>query len=284
MAQMAENNPAMLKAMYAQSVQALPAPLQIYYEKIAADPSGHQQLVDEFQTLYGPMTEALNREVAGEVGVSHEQAERVLASTMPAVTRAINTVTPEASEATFSQCLGELIKQRDAVTPMRVGATQKGPQTLVWATFSGVDGAAQALSGLQAAGTSDLITVQHTAVIEKDAAGKITLSTNKNMSAGLGSGLLLGGLLEVLKPGASLLSASPNRAAAIGLAAQIRDAGFQIKPLQSAAETLPPDSSAIIALVTFEAANALTRFLRPSARTVGRLAIPPAVRQLAAKT
>jgi len=282
MAQMAESNPALLKAMYAQSVQALPAPLQIYYEKIAADPSAQQQLVGEFQTLYGPMTDALNREVAGEVGVSHEQAGRVLASTMPAVTRAISKATPEANEANFSQWLGELINQRAGVTPMSVGATQLGPQTLVWATFSGVDGASQALSGLQAAGQAHLLNVAHTAVIEKDAAGTVTASKSKNLSGwqGLGASPFMGGLLPTLLPGISPLSGAAGASVGAGLATQIRDAGFQVNALRNAAEQMPPDSSALIALVTFKGADALTSFLRPRAVTVGRADLPPAIRQL----
>ena len=60
MAQMAETNPELLKTMYAQSMKAMPEPIQAFYSKLADNPQAQQALADEFQTMYGPMTEALN--------------------------------------------------------------------------------------------------------------------------------------------------------------------------------------------------------------------------------
>ena len=205
----------------------------------------------------------------------------MLASTMPAVTRAISKATPAANEANFSQWLGELINQRAGVTPMSVGARNlarrrsSGPH-------SPVSMARQALSGLQAAGQSHLLNVAHTAVIEKDAAGTVTASKSKNLSGwqGLGASPFMGGLLPTLLPGISPLSGAAGASVGAGLATQIRDAGFQVNALRNAAEQMPPDSSALIALVTFKGADALTSFLRPRAVTVGRADLPPAIRQL----
>ena len=108
MAQMAETNPELLKSMYAQSMKTMPEPIQAFYSKLADNPQAQQALADEFQTLYGPMTEALQREAASQAGVSHAQAGQVLATTHPAVAQAVGQSASPQSEQGFAQRLKDL--------------------------------------------------------------------------------------------------------------------------------------------------------------------------------
>src|SRR5262245_43817217 len=105
MAQMAETNPALLKAMYAQSMQMMPEPIQAFYSQLADNPQAQQALVDEFQTMYGPMADALNREAASQAGVSHDQAGQVLATAHPGLAHALGQSAPSQSEHGFAQRL-----------------------------------------------------------------------------------------------------------------------------------------------------------------------------------
>jgi hypothetical protein len=98
MAKMAEENPEAFKAMYAQSVKLLPEPMQAFYAKLAENPEAQAKLVDDFKAMYGPMTEALNREVASQAGTTEAQAEQVMAATMPAVSQAMGKATAGSGE------------------------------------------------------------------------------------------------------------------------------------------------------------------------------------------
>jgi hypothetical protein len=105
MAKMAEENPDMLKAMYAQSVKMLPEPMQQFYTTLAENPRARQAMVDEFQTMVGPMTEALNREAASQAGATDEQAGKALATTYPAVAQALGKDNADQTEEAFGQRL-----------------------------------------------------------------------------------------------------------------------------------------------------------------------------------
>jgi hypothetical protein len=108
MAQMAETNPELLKSMYAQSMKTMPEPIQAFYSKLAENPQAQQALADEFQTMYGPMTEALQREAASQAGVTQDQAGQVLATTHPAVAQAVAQSAPTQGEQGFAQRLKDL--------------------------------------------------------------------------------------------------------------------------------------------------------------------------------
>ena len=108
MAKMADENPELLKAMYAQSTKLLPEPIQNFYTKLGENPQALQALVDEFKTMVGPMTESLNREAAKQTGTTEEQAGKALAATFPAVAQALSKDTTEKTEAGFGQRLKDL--------------------------------------------------------------------------------------------------------------------------------------------------------------------------------
>jgi hypothetical protein len=108
LAKMADENPELLKALYAQSAKLLPEPVQQFYAKLAENPEAQQRLVDEFKTMVGPMMESLNREAARQAGTTEAQAERALATTYPAVAEALSTRNTAKSEAGFAQQLRDL--------------------------------------------------------------------------------------------------------------------------------------------------------------------------------
>jgi hypothetical protein len=108
MAKMADENPALLKALYAQSIKTMPEPIQAFYTKLSENPQAQQAMVDEFKTMVGPMTEALNREAASQAGTTEDQAGRSLAATLPAVAQALGKDSTDQTEAGFGQRLKDL--------------------------------------------------------------------------------------------------------------------------------------------------------------------------------
>jgi hypothetical protein len=99
MARMAQRNPDLFSKMYAQSVEMLPEPMQAFYDTLAADPAAQARLAHEFKAMYGPMTDAINREVAEQAGTSEAEAGKVMATTMPALSQAMARATDGDGEA-----------------------------------------------------------------------------------------------------------------------------------------------------------------------------------------
>ncbi len=109
MARMAEENPALLKAMYAQSLKLMPEPVQQFYAKLAESPEAQERLVNEFRTMVGPMMESLSREAALQAGSTPEIAGKALATAYPGVAQALGKENTEQSEAGFGQRLKDLM-------------------------------------------------------------------------------------------------------------------------------------------------------------------------------
>lgn len=109
MAKMADENPALLKALYGQSVQMLPEPMQAFYAKLADNPASQQKMLDEFKTMVGPMMDSLQREAASGSGASEVAAGKALATTYPAVAQALAKDSAEQSEAGFARRLKDLL-------------------------------------------------------------------------------------------------------------------------------------------------------------------------------
>jgi len=108
MAKMADENPALLKALYAQSAKLLPEPIQQFYAKLAENPEAQQAMVEEFKTMVGPMMESLDRETARATGTTEEQAGNVLATAYPAVAEALNADASARTDAGFGKRLKDL--------------------------------------------------------------------------------------------------------------------------------------------------------------------------------
>ena len=108
-ARMADENPELLKTMFAQSVKLMPESIQSFYSNVASDPEAQQRLVDEFKSMAGPMAESLNREAASASGVSEAQAERAMATSFPGVAQALGKENTEQTESGFRQRLKDLV-------------------------------------------------------------------------------------------------------------------------------------------------------------------------------
>jgi hypothetical protein len=108
MANEADENPYVFKAMFAQSTKALPEPTPEFYTRLGKSPREQQALAAEFKTIFGDMTGALNREAARQANATEAQASQVLAATMPAVVNAVGTQNVRSNEMGFGRQLRNL--------------------------------------------------------------------------------------------------------------------------------------------------------------------------------
>jgi uncharacterized membrane protein len=165
-----------------------------------------------------------------------------------------------------------------------MSATQSGqvtewPQSLVWAVYDNLTGASAALEKIQQAHSTWLITNENSAVIIKDAAGNVTFEETEDLS-GLDSsknGALLGALAGMLTPGTSMWSMAAKAGTWLGLGGRMHDAGFEDDALRAVATAMPPNSSALIALITHRWTDDLVRVLDETASKVGWVMITEAM-------
>jgi hypothetical protein len=108
MAHVADADPWVFKAMYAQSVKYLPEPTTAFYTKLGKSAKARQALEADFRLMYGPMTETINRDVASDASATEKQASEVLAATMPAVVRAVGRANTNVNEMGFGRQLRNL--------------------------------------------------------------------------------------------------------------------------------------------------------------------------------
>lgn len=85
MAQMADKNPELLKALYGMSMKQMPEPVQDLYEKMANTPAMRQTTMDDYKKALGKMAESLDRDVAGQTGASASKVQEVMGTMMPAL-------------------------------------------------------------------------------------------------------------------------------------------------------------------------------------------------------
>jgi type IV secretory pathway VirJ component len=108
MADVADGDPWVFKAMYAQSIKHVPEPTQGFYAKLGKNAAARRALAADFKRMYGPMTETINRDAASLVGASEEQTSQILAATMPAVVRAVGKANTNRNEMGFGRQLRNL--------------------------------------------------------------------------------------------------------------------------------------------------------------------------------
>jgi uncharacterized membrane protein len=163
--------------------------------------------------------------------------------------------------------------------PVQKGQETQWPQSLVWALYDNLSGAAEALEKVQTAHDEWLITNENSAVIIKDAAGNVTFQETEDLSGleGTKNGILLGGLVGMLTPGTSMWTMAAKAGAWLGFGGRLHDAGFEDDALRTVAAAMPPNSSALIALVTHEWADDLMRFLGQTANKVGWVVVTEAM-------
>lgn len=124
------------------------------------------------------------------------------------------------------------------------------PVQLIVAAFKDEKAAKEALKALKKASKERLIKIENAAVLRKDAKGKLHIMETHDM--GGGKGAAIGGVAGAaigLIAGATLAAPLTVGALIGGLAAKLRDGGFQDKRLKEIGEGLSPGSSAIIAVV-----------------------------------
>jgi hypothetical protein len=108
MAHVADADPWVFKAMYAQSVNYLPPPTQAFYTKLGKNATARQALEVGFQLMYGPMAETINRDVASHASATEAQTRQVLAAIMPVVVKALGRANTNVNEMGFGRQLRNL--------------------------------------------------------------------------------------------------------------------------------------------------------------------------------
>lgn len=108
MASVADGDPWVFKAMFAQSVKYLPQPTEAFYAKLGKNATARQVQAAEFETMYGAMTGTINRDAARHASATEAQATQVLAATMPAVVKALGKANTNANEMGFGRQLRNL--------------------------------------------------------------------------------------------------------------------------------------------------------------------------------
>jgi uncharacterized membrane protein len=155
--------------------------------------------------------------------------------------------------------------------PVDKGQVTEWPQSLVWALYDTMTGAAEALEQVQTAHEEWLITNENSAVIVKDAAGNVTFQETEDLSGlqGAKNGILLGATLGMLTPNTSMWTMMGKGALWLGFGGRLHDAGFEDEQIREVGAQMPPNSSALVALVTHQWADDLLRFLNATATKVG---------------
>lgn len=124
------------------------------------------------------------------------------------------------------------------------------PVQLVIAGFQDERGADAALDMLKRAKKERLIGIEDAAVLRKDEKGKLHIKETADMGGGKGAAIggVLGGAVGAIA-GAALAGPAIVGALVGGLAAKLKDSGFDNDRLETVGEQLPSGSSAIVAVV-----------------------------------
>jgi hypothetical protein len=108
MANVADTDPWIFKALFAQSRKPLLPPTPAYYTKLGKDVPARQALVTDFEIIYGGTTDTINRDTARGAGTTEAQASQVLSASMPALIRALGKANAQANEMGFGRQLRQL--------------------------------------------------------------------------------------------------------------------------------------------------------------------------------
>jgi uncharacterized membrane protein len=124
------------------------------------------------------------------------------------------------------------------------------PVQLLIAAFQDEGGASAALQMLKEAKKEKLVAIKDAAVLRKDPQGKLHVNDIRDMTGTRGAAIggVVGAGLGILTGGAALAIAGIG-ALAGGLAAKLRDSGFNDARLRKLGEGLTPGSSAIVAVI-----------------------------------
>lgn len=154
-------------------------------------------------------------------------------------------------------------------------SSENVPSELMVVAFEGQTRAAEVLQTLERIHHARVIDLHAAAVITRDASGKTVIHETNDFTAeqGLVGGALVGGLLGLIKGG--LLGGALLGAGVGYLASKALDLGFSDQFLQEIADSLTPNSSAIVAAVEFEKVDAAMQALDPFHGKILRQTLPP---------
>ena len=108
MAHVADGDPWVFKAMFAQSIKYLPQPAPAFYAKLGKNAAARQALAAGFQLIFGPMTESIHRDTARHTNATEQQTSQVLAAIMPAAVKALGKANSNGNEMGFGRQLRNL--------------------------------------------------------------------------------------------------------------------------------------------------------------------------------
>ena len=108
MADLADADPWVFKAMYAQSRKPVPLPTPASYTRLGKDATARQALVTDFQVIYGDMTDTITQDTANRASATEKQVSQVLTASMPALLRALRIANINANEMGFGRLLRNL--------------------------------------------------------------------------------------------------------------------------------------------------------------------------------
>jgi uncharacterized membrane protein len=124
------------------------------------------------------------------------------------------------------------------------------PTQAIVAAFKTEDGADNALAQLRSVEKQHLIDINNVAVLRCDQQGKVHIKEPTDMGGGRGAaiGAVVGGIAGLLFPPAMLATAAGG-AAIGGIAARLRDSGFDDDRLRELGKSLQPGTSALLAVI-----------------------------------
>jgi hypothetical protein len=108
LANVADGDPWVFKATFAQSIKYLAPPSSAFYTKLGKNAKARQAMAADHEAIYGPMTETITRDVAREASATEQQASQVLAATMPVAVKALGKANTNRNEMGFGRQLRNL--------------------------------------------------------------------------------------------------------------------------------------------------------------------------------
>ena len=108
LANVADGDPWVFKATFAQSLRYLAPPTSAYYTKLGKNVIARQAMAADHEANYGPMTETITRDAARAASATDQQAGQVLAAAMPVAVKALGKANTNRNEMGFGRQLRNL--------------------------------------------------------------------------------------------------------------------------------------------------------------------------------
>lgn len=105
MADAADEDPWVFKAMYARSVRHVPDPTAASYAKLGKNAAARQAMAADFELVYGDYAEAIPRDAGMAAGATEALSRQVLAATMPTMVKAVGKANTNVNEMGFGRQL-----------------------------------------------------------------------------------------------------------------------------------------------------------------------------------